>query len=92
MAPTPAPRARRVQLLGEVGGGHPVGVPGGPLHELDPVAVGVDDPRRPQVVGAPRRWRRVDVDALGGERGDRGVQGVDLDDEVAQAGVGAVSS
>ena len=36
----------------EVGGGDPVGVPGGPLHQLDPVASGISEPGGPRAVRA----------------------------------------
>src|SRR5437588_493667 len=38
------------ESVGPVGRGDAVEVPGRPLDQLDPVAVGVDDPRRPEVV------------------------------------------
>src|SRR3712207_8001223 len=40
------------------------GVPRRPLHQLDAVAVGIDDPRREEVVGAVRRRRRRSGDAV----------------------------
>ena len=40
---------------GPVGGTHADGVPGRPLHQLDAVAVGIDDPRREEAGRAVRR-------------------------------------
>jgi hypothetical protein len=42
--------ARIVGFSAEVGGGDPVGVPGWPLHQLDPVAIGVGEPAGPRTV------------------------------------------
>jgi hypothetical protein len=38
----------------EVRRGEAVGVPGRPLHQLDPVAVRVGEPARPEIVGTVR--------------------------------------
>ena len=58
-------------LLGEVGGGHACSVTNGPLDEFDPVAVWVDDPRRPEVVGAVGGCGCLRLDAAGSELGKR---------------------
>src|SRR3954468_21822700 len=71
-------------LLGEVGRGHALGVPGGPLDQLDPVAVGVGDPRGPEVSGAVGRTRGLDANAAGRELGHDVSHGLDLDDDVVE--------
>ena len=62
----------------------PSGWPVRPLHQFDPVAIGVGEPRRPEVLGAVGRGGGFDLHSSSGELGDGRLHGLDLDDQVVQ--------
>lgn len=62
-----------------------MGMTDGPLDQFDAVAVGIGEPRRPEVSGAVWRGWRVRSDAVGGEASDSFMQVVGLNDQVVEA-------
>src|SRR4051794_6500502 len=71
---------------GEVGLGDAVGVAGRPLDQLDPVAVRVGNPAGPRPVRAAGRPGRLGRDPARGQLGQRLLERLDLDNEMADTG------
>jgi hypothetical protein len=72
--------------LAEVGRSDPVGVLGWPLHQLDPVAIGVSKPRCPRAVGSSGLLLWLRLQAPSRQHLSCGGEIVYLDDEVAKPG------
>src|SRR6516162_5464608 len=70
----------------KVGVGDPVGMPRWPLHQFDPVTVGVGEPGGLGAVRAGGEFGRGGPQARLGERCDRGNEILGLDHEVAESG------
>jgi hypothetical protein len=75
-----------VWLLVKVSGGDALGMSGWPLHQLNPVAVGIGKPRGLGAVCANRVFQRPGPQSGLCQRADGGGEVVDLHDEVAEAG------
>ncbi len=62
-----------------------VGMPSGPLDQLDAIAIWIREPGRPEVFGVIGRARGFRLHSTGGEVSDSVTHRLHLDDEVMEA-------
>src|SRR5262249_45075171 len=72
--------------LREIGRGDSGGVPGRPLNELDPVPVGIGEPRGPWSLQPTRKFNRTGPQAVARQRLGACDEVINLNDEVAESG------